>query len=457
MSNFQAKNEKTLKRRSELAHIVRTSKQTDFQSVSIETLPSKQNHLSHPKSTKIQSKPIVPPRNTRQKPSTSLRTIPPPVTPRTIFKNKTETRQLPIPAPREKSYTNDENNTILTQLPPSTTVVQSIKLISSSIDSKNDALAEQKLPTRQPQGESTPYTSGLCGLNNIGNTCFMNSALQCLSNIPELTKYTQNYQLESSVQTTDITHVYTTLIQSMWSGKNKTVNPRNIKTVVSRSAPIFADYGQKDSHEFMNSLLNALEQSNFAPIISKLFHTHMQSQVTCLGCKSINTTDETTTFLPLPLPRETSSIKEILLEDLINDYRSEENLDGLYYCQSCSNYTQAKQKTIICSPSPPVLIIQLKRFPFDGTSSKIDTFVHYKLQYQNLISNNDIYQLCAISSHQGSLASGHYTTLARNYQTKQWYLFNDDHTKQIHPNEIITSHAYVLVYLKVNECDSTLL
>ena len=299
------------------------------------------------------------------------------------------------------------------------------------------------------QLSTTPqYTPGLCGLTNIGNTCFMNSALQCLSNIPSLTQWAKDYQYHSSMQNKDIIYVYTSLIQSMWSGKHSSVTPRDIKEIVSRSAPIFADYGQKDSHEFMNSLLNALEKTNSTSIITNLFHIHTQSQVTCLGCNFTENTDESTTFLPLPLPRKTLSNKEIPLENLIADYCSEDDVDGSYYCQSCQQYTHAKQKTNICSPLPRVLIILLKRFPFDGTFHKIDTFVRYKLQHENLISKNDAYQLCAVSSHVGSLAGGHYTTLAKNYVMKQWYRFNDSHISQIDLDSIITNNAYVLVYLR---------
>ncbi len=127
--------------------------------------------------------------------------------------------------------------------------------------------------------------------------------------------------------------------------------------ILSHSSPIFTDYGQKDSHEFMNSLLNDLERSNSTSIIANLFHIHTESQVTCTKCYFIDT-KEITTFLSLLLPKKkTLYNQEISLENLINDYCLEENFDGLYYCHSCQQYTQAKQKTNISFPLLRVLII----------------------------------------------------------------------------------------------------
>lgn len=319
------------------------------------------------------------------------------------------------------------------------------------INSTNHDSLEQEGSEKQTDNQSSSCIPGVCGLINIGNTCFMNSALQCLSNIPDLTKWAMAQKQDSSTQTGDIIHAYVSLIQSIWSGQNAEINPCEVKKIVSRSAPIFSDYGQKDSHEFMNSLLNALHTANPTMGIIDLFQIHTLSQVTCGGCSAIDDTKEITTFLPLPLSNENINHKQVLLEDLIRDFCQEDNLDGIYYCHLCSKYNKAKQKTTICSPLPRALIIQLKRFPFDGTNKKIDTFVRYKLQHLNLLSNDDKYELCAVSSHTGNLAGGHYTALAKNIMNKQWYQFNDNYVTKKNSQFAVIRNAYILVYLKVEE------
>ncbi|CAM4752714.1 unnamed protein product [Rotaria magnacalcarata] len=297
-----------------------------------------------------------------------------------------------------------------------------------------------------------PTKPGLCGLANIGNTCFMNSAIQCLSNIPKLTEWARKQQLSNHKKA--VTLAYTSLIKSMWSGENSSVTPHEIKKRVSQHAPIFSDYAQKDSHEFMNSLLNAIhsefvendsshEQSS---IVTDLFRIQTESRVICLHCNMHDAIEETTYCLPLPLGCEST----VTLEMLLDEFLKEEPLDGEYYCSYCQELHLAKHKTSLSQPLPSVIIVQLKRFTFDDTDDKLDTFVKYPVQNWKVDgSNNSLYDLAAVSMHVGNLKRGHYTTFARLNGSGQWYHFNDSNIQPLNDTScLVNRNAYVLVYLR---------
>ncbi|KAF1927490.1 UCH-domain-containing protein [Didymella exigua CBS 183.55] len=109
---------------------------------------------------------------------------------------------------------------------------------------------------------------GQTGLTNLGNTCYMNSALQCLRSVEELSLYFLNNQWENEVNKVNpigykgqIASVYANLVNSIYSvNGSSSFSPKQFKQTLGRANSLFSGYGQQDSQEFLSWLIDALHE-----------------------------------------------------------------------------------------------------------------------------------------------------------------------------------------------------
>lgn len=75
---------------------------------------------------------------------------------------------------------------------------------------------------------------GLTGLKNLGNTCYMNSILQCLSNTPQLREYCVSDMYKTNISRRNKTNgqvieEVAALLKELWNGQYKCVASRDLR------------------------------------------------------------------------------------------------------------------------------------------------------------------------------------------------------------------------------------
>lgn len=144
--------------------------------------------------------------------------------------------------------------------------------ITSALSSKPSSARSSPAPegavTRgRAQKHKFGRSLGSVGLHNLGNTCYMNSALQCVRSVEELTKFFLTDAYKHEINKTNVlgyngrvAMAYGGLLKEIYNEGRGSVSPRDFKSTVGRCQSTFSGWGQQDSQEFLGFLLDALQE-----------------------------------------------------------------------------------------------------------------------------------------------------------------------------------------------------
>ncbi|GFY60169.1 ubiquitin carboxyl-terminal hydrolase 2 [Trichonephila inaurata madagascariensis] len=317
------------------------------------------------------------------------------------------------------------------------------------------------------------------GLNNLGNTCFMNAVLQCLCHTQPLVDYCMQGTYLSDINHRSPTHgdlvkVFADFVKKISDSNSKgAISPYQLRTEVQRYAPRFSGDHQQDAQEFLRYLLQGLHDDinriKYKPslkgdfggdafktwrrykntddsLIVDLFAGQLKSTLKCMSCSNDSITYDPFWDLSLPIPE---GYRPSTLRQCFNLFSSPEILDGSNkpYCEVCKKKTRSNKK-IEVNKLPKVLVIptsygQKLSMMIDCpmTLGNISEFTS-----QNSIGDNYSYVLYGVVDHDGSNNSGHYIAKCRNPYTKEWNEFNDSRVTKA--TNIVTNKSYILFYIQ---------
>lgn len=280
--------------------------------------------------------------------------------------------------------------------------------------------------------------NGLIGFINLGNTCYMNSALQCIRYTIPLSQYFFNNNIISNNK---LTNSYINLSKKSWTFNGQAIKPINFKNNLGSSNKRFSGFSQQDSQEMIIHLLDTMHESlkldNNKSIISNTFYGKFKQTIHCPNCKYNSITYQHFTDLAVPLVSSK-------LSDCFNYFTTEEELDSdnLYKCDKCKQHVKAIKKMEL-DILPNCLIVTLKRF---NKRQKLTNHIDFPLKGFNVL--NQKYDLYATVNHFGGKNGGHYTANVK-HPNGNWYNMNDSRCSKINSNNIVNNSVYIAFFQKI--------
>ena len=193
------------------------------------------------------------------------------------------------------------------------------------------------------------------GYANLGNTCFMNSVLKCLTHCAPLAEYLLTRDLRSSSPHGGFCPIVATQehVRSALSASGKVIRPAGLARSLKQINKSFRLGRQEDAHEFLRCLLDSLQEACLKGLkpkpvlaiqmttwVSRIFGGQLRSQVTCLTCQHPSRTLDPIFDLSLEINRGNS------LEQALRNFTRAEYLDGdnAYKCEKCHTRGRAEKR-----------------------------------------------------------------------------------------------------------------
>jgi len=330
---------------------------------------------------------------------------------------------------------------------------------------------------------TSSFQRGLTGLNNLGNTCYMNSLLQVLSFTDELSLLLDHGDYKSKLavgrKPAECTLLveYDELRKLMWS-RNCIVQPvkflhtvRNV--AMHRKLFTFTGADQNDLNEFLVFIITCFHEAlsrevsitikgcaindtdtlavkcydmvrsfyekDYSEIWQLFFGVQVSTSTSSTSSTSSTIIPEPFFVLSLPIQIMAPPQRMVTLKDCFDLYTSEEIIDE----------SSTKQKTLFWN-FPPILVVDLKRF--NASNKKNYALIDFPTEGLDLSeyvvgynSASYIYDLYGVCNHHGThTQGGHYTSFVKTGGI--WYLFNDAQITRA--ENVVTNNAYCLFYRK---------
>jgi ubiquitin carboxyl-terminal hydrolase 8 len=339
---------------------------------------------------------------------------------------------------------------------------------------------------------------GRVGLENLGNTCFLNACMQVLSNTYELNHFLDSNKykktLKNDLHDSQILLEWNDLREVMWSG-NGIVTPtkfvHNIHEIAKiKNKDIFTGWVQNDMPEFLLFFIECIHNSVSRSVninisgktenkkdklaiecykmlkeayskeyseIMELFYGIYMSEIVSKDTGEIYSVKPEIFFiLDLPVMNIEGKIVNNLY-DCFDLYSYPEYLEGdnAWYNENTKQKENVKKQLTFWN-FPKILVITLKRFSPDG-QEKINSLIDFPIDDLDLSKyvrgynpSSYKYELYGICNHIGGVLGGHYTAFVKNTEN-QWLHYNDSNVEIISSStNIITPMAYCLFYSKKN-------